>query len=822
MWNDLWFACRAFRRQPAITAVIVLTLALGIGANTALFSVVNAVLLRDLPYPDPGQLYMMWTVTADGLPTGQVTPREARPLYDRDDHPTVEATAIAWDQEAQIVGADGRAHLTTRYGVTDRFFEVFKPRMKLGRGFERGETPGVVVISYSTWRDLFGSDPNIIGRTVQLDPIPCRVVGVAPEGFEFPESAGYWYLMQLQTNFDAIRGYEAYLRLHPNRSREQLQADLDALSRDLGPDPATGRPVKLVAQPLLEHVVGDMGATVTILFAATSLLLLIACINVTNLLLARVTTRARELAVREAVGAGRWQIVRQMLTETLVLAAVGGVLGLGLAAAGIQLFPWLVPMDLPRIDTIALDRTVLLFTAASTMLVGLLAALAPVIRLARSDVRSLINESGRGVPTGGGRTRLFSALVVAEVALAVLLVIGGGLLVRSYANLTSTDPGFNPDRVLTFSMNVPGRLDFEVVDAGEGRPPVRRASYRPVANFFRELSERVKGLPGVEAVATTSSLPLKRIQYDASPAFHIVGSGALTPENALVAVSRSVSPEFFPAMQIRLLAGRNFERSDGRGAPGVAIVNEAFVRRFFPGQDPLGQRIRYSQGVASLNQLFERTAQEFEIVGVVDNVKYTSLAEPAPPSIYLSSEQWIYRRLTVVVRAALENPESLVPAIRREIESMDPMLTADFALYTPMVRASTARERLGMTLLVSFGIMSLALAAVGIYGLMSYSVAQRRGEIAVRSALGATAGQVLALVLKRGIALALAGIILGGVSAVALRRIVASQLYEVSPLDPAVFASTPLLLLAVAVLATLVPASRARRIDPADMLRIVE
>src|SRR5262245_33074813 len=214
MWNDLRFALRAFRRQPAISAVVVLTLALGIGANTALFSVVNAVLLRDLPYPDPGQLYMMWTVTADGLPTGQITPREARPLYDRNEHPTVEATAIAWDQEAQIVAADGRAHLTTRYGVTDRFFEVFKPRMTLGRAFERGEKPGVVVISHATWRDLFGSDPNIIGRTVQLDPIPCQVVGVAPEGFEFPESAGYWYLMQLGTGFDAIRGYEAYLRLH--------------------------------------------------------------------------------------------------------------------------------------------------------------------------------------------------------------------------------------------------------------------------------------------------------------------------------------------------------------------------------------------------------------------------------------------------------------------------------------------------------------------------------------------------------------------------------------------------------------------------------
>jgi len=821
MWNDLRYAFRAFRRQPAIAAVVVSTLALGIGANTALFSVVHAVLLRDLPYPDPGQLYMMWTVTADGSPTGQIKPREARPLYDRDVHPTVQATAIAWDQEAQIVGADGRAHLTTPYGVTDRFFDVLRPRMTLGRGFERGEKPGVVVISHATWHDLFGSDPNIIGRTVELDPVPCRVVGVAPEGFEFPGSAGYWYLMQLGTGFDAIRGYEAYLRLHPNRTREQLQADLDVLSRDLGPDPATGQPVKLVAQPLLEHVVGDLGATVKILFAATTLLLLIACINVTNLLLSRVTMRVRELALREAVGAGRWQIVRQILTETLVLASVGGMVGLALAWAGIRLFPWFVPLDLPRIDTVGLNRTVFLFTAATTALVGFLAALAPIWRLARSDIRSLVNESGRGVPLGGGRTRLFSALVVAEVSLAVLLVIGAGLLVRSYEKVTSTDPGFNSDRILTFSMNVPGRVELQTVEIGQGRPPVRMPSYRPVANFFRDLNQRVKGLPGVQSVATTSSLPLKRIQYDSSTPFHIVGSGPSTPENALVAVSRSVSPEFFPAMQIRLLAGRNFERSDGRGAPGVAIVNETFAHRFFAGKDPLRQRIRYGEGgLSTVNQLFERTAQEFEIIGVVGDVKYTSMTEPASPSIYLSSEQWIYRRLTVVVRTALENPESLVPAIRREIESIDPMLTADFSLYTPIVRTSTARQRLGMTLLVCFGMMSLLLAAVGIYGLMSYSVTQRRGEIAVRLALGASAGQVLSLILTRGVTLALAGIVLGGLSAVALRRTVASQLYEVSPLDPRVFVFVLVLLLSVAVLATLVPASRTRKIDPADMLRL--
>ena len=818
MWNDLRFAFRTFRRQPVFTAVVLFTLALGIGANTALFGVVNAVLLRDLPYQDAERLYLLRSVTSDGSPTGSVRPPEVRPLMENDNHPVVEVAALAWNQEAQIIGADGRGHLTIRYGVTDQFFDVFKPRMVVGRGFTKDQRPGAVVLAYSTWRDLFGSDPEVVGRTVRLDPGPSQVVGVAPEGFDFPGNAGYWYLMRLGPVFDRIRGYDAYLRIRAGRTPDQIQAYLARLPDEVGPDPATNQRVALVAQPLLEHVVGDLGPTITILFGATAVLLCIACINVANLLLARVTVRARELALREAVGARRWRLVRQLLVESSLLAAMGSVLGLALAAAGIRVLPRIVPEDLPRLDEVTLDAWVLLYTVGTAVLVGLLVGLAPVWRLARNPIRTLMNEAGHGGTSGGGRNRLFAGLVVAEVALSVVLVIGAGLLIRSYANLTATDPGFNPDRMLTFSMNVPGRTRLDMVNTASGKP-VPRVTYEPMANFWRELAERVRGLAGVESVATTTSLPLRKIQYDPSATFHFLDRGPLSAENSFTAVVRTVSPGFFQTMQVPIRSGRDFGPSDRRGAPGVAIVNETFARQFFPGENPLGRRIRLREGYTPTDQNFERMVDEMEIIGVVQDVKYTALAEPAAPSVYMSSEQWIFRRLSVTVKTAVEDPETLIPVVRRELETMDPTLAADFALYSPIVRASSARERLGMTLLVSFGIVALILAAVGIHGLLSYSVTQRTDEIAVRAAFGASDGQLVRLVLQRAVGLALAGVILGGIGAVMTRKIVETQLYGVSALDPLVFVAVPFLLLGVALVATWIPMNRIRKVDPGALLR---
>jgi putative ABC transport system permease protein len=419
---------------------------------------------------------------------------------------------------------------------------------------------------------------------------------------------------------------------------------------------------------------------------------------------------------------------------------------------------------------------------------------------------------------------VFSVLVVTEIALAVLLVIGAGLLVRSYVKLTNTNPGCNPEKVLTFFMNVPGRTEISFKQNPGSKPEII-GSYAPMANFFRELLERIKGLPGVKTVAATTNLPLAKYQYGVGQRFNLPDQpGANTGATAQSAATESVSPDFFRALEIRLLAGRALLPLDRPGSPGVAVVNQAFARRFLNGQNPLGQRIRFPENLFVVTevgfQLSHRTVDELEIVGVVEDVRYLKLADPPEPRIYLSNEQWIARRQTVVVRTTIENPESLVGPIRKEIASMDRLLNAEFVMFPEVVSASFAKERLATTLLVLFGLAALALAAVGIYGLMSYSVVQRTGEIAVRSAMGASACQILTLVMGWGIWLALGGTIIGIIGAVALRRIVASQLYDVAALDIRVFVLASMVLFGVAVLACFVPAQRATRIAPAELLRI--
>lgn len=831
VWADLRYSGRSLRRQPSFTAVVVLSLALGIGGSTAIFSVFNTVLLRDLPYPDPGQIYMMRTVAPDGTATGGITPPETRYFTDNPDDPVVQALAYGWSQETQIVGGDGVTYDTRRYGVTQQFFDVFGTRMELGQGFGDGaltptEVGGVmmiappIVISYQVWRDLFASDRDIIGKTIEVEGSPRQVVGVTLESFEFPENPGYWSMMSLGPGYDRTR-YRAYVRLRPGRTADQFQAELDRLPVELGPDPATGRPMTYVAQPFLEYVVGDLRATVTILLGATAILLLIACINVTNLMLSRATAHSREAALREALGAGRWRTLRRLTTESLVLAFAGGALGVMLGAFGVRLLLSAGP-TLPRLDAVPMDRTVLTFALGVTVVTGVLIGLAPAWRLARTELLGLLNESGHGSRAGLGPNRVFGPLVVVEVALAVILVIGAGLLVRTYSNLTTSELGFDPDRALTFFMNVPGRIsiDYDVTPGGD--VTYTGSLYQPVAQFYSELEERIEALPGVEAVTDAKSVPLAPVQYDRNQIINLPDQPGGT-EAIAEAITRAVGDDFFEVMGIRVVQGRGLEPTDREGTPGVALVNETFARRFFPGQNPLGQRIHYADNrFKPLNTGFQfghYTVDDVEVVGVVGDVKYTGLAEPIVPTVFISTEQWIDRRRHLVVRAATDDVGALVPAITREIEAMDPSLTARFELYSTIVRASTARERLGTTLLVVFGLVALALASVGIYGLMSYYVAQRRGEIAVRSAMGASAGSVMGLVMRRGVSYAVAGIVLGVAGAAALRRVLESQLFGISALDVPVFVLVPLILLGVATLACFLPSRRATKIHPADLLR---
>ena len=436
--------------------------------------------------------------------------------------------------------------------------------MALGRGFQPGEQLGRIVISHQVWRDVFGSDADIIGKTVAAEGQNLQVVGVTPADFEFPQDPGFWYLMRLGAGFDKVRAYRGFMRLRPGRTQEQIDRDLRRLAADLGADPVTNQTPVLVAQPMLEYVVGDLKVTVLILFGATGILLLIACINVTNLLLSRTAARSREVALREAIGAGRWRIVYQLLAESVVLVTIGGALGLMVSAAGSRILLALAPEGLPRLDSLPMDSTVLLFAAGLTLATGVLVGLAPAWRLARNQLRSLMNEAGRGSSGGPASTRLFSALVVTEIALAVVLMIGAGLLIRSFVNLTTADPGFNPHGVLTFSMNVPGRVQMEVVQGAQGKPE-RRPTYAPMAAFFRDLEERIGTVSSVESLATTTSLPLVAGPGGIVVVFTLPGQSGTNGDAAWTTTIQAVSPEFFQTMKMHLVSGRDLSRI---GPPG--------------------------------------------------------------------------------------------------------------------------------------------------------------------------------------------------------------------------------------------------------------
>lgn len=815
---------RALVKRPGFAAVVVATLALGLGATIGIFSVANAVLLRSLPYPNADRIVVLSTIAEDGSPSGRIAPRDMPTLYA--DHPSIAAAALAFYSEGRIKGNDDVDYNMGRYGVTDQFFEVFNVPMQLGRGFTRGEPQGPVVISYATWRDVFASDPDILGKSIRVENGVRPVVGVTPEGFDFPGDAAYWTLMQLGPGYANLRGYLSYLRLKPETTPVQLEQQLAVLGNELGPDAATGRAVRFATQPLLDNVVGNLGSTVLLLFGATAVLLVIACINVANLLLARGASRTRELAVRTALGAPRMRIFARLLGESLVLSALGGIAGLVLGIVGIRLLLRLGPADLPRLDTVPIDGTVLGFALVATLVTGLLFGLAPAWRLARVDLRALVNDGGRGHATGRAQQRMFSGLVVAEIALAVVLVIGAGLLVRSYQNLVTTDPGFRTDRTLSVFINVPGdaiQTFFPQPPAAEGGPPRFDASYRLIGDFFRELEGRVRGLDGVESVSVSSSVPLSSRQWDPAVAFRIEGDAS--PDVAvsqMQATQRGVSPSFFSSMGIPIREGRAFDINDRRDSPGVAVVNETFARRYFADGRAVGRSLTLPANIYRSNavgfQYGELVPDRFEIVGVAADAKYAALGEAPVPSIYFSSEQFMLRRTNLIVRSESDDPGALVTAIRAEIAALRPM-PAEFELYSQVLRVSLARERLGMSLFAVFGAVALALAAVGVYGLMSYSVAQRTGEIAVRAALGASQRQIIGGVVARGAWLGLAGIAIGVAVAAATGRVLSSELYGVNALDWRVFVAVPLTLLAVALAAAYVPARRAARVDPAGVLQ---
>jgi putative ABC transport system permease protein len=798
--RDLRFGARMLRKRPGFTAATLAVLALGVGANTAIFSVVNAVLLRPLPYPGAERVVAFdATNPSKGIRESNMSAPDFADW--REQTRSFEALAMYAAGNVNLTGGDEPERVSAAV-VSPDFFRVLgvgaaRGRALLAEDGDAGREP-VAVLSHGFWVRRFGADPAAVERVVEVNGRKLQVVGVMPAGFSFPERTEVWSALRLDVSKEPRdnRSYSVVGRLREGVALEAAQAELDAVSARLAAAYAVTNAGWGVSLELLkEELVGGMKATLYTLLAGVGLLLLIACANVASLLLARASGRRREVALRLALGAGRWRVARQMLTESVLLGVAGGALGAALSVWLTDMLVALAPADTPRLSEVSADWRVLLFAAGAGVLTGVAFGLAPALQASRYDLNESLREGGRGV--AGGRSRARSALVVGEVALSLLLLAGAGLLVKSFARLRAVDPGFDPEGVMTMRVTLPGARYKE---------PAQRAE------FYAALMERLRALPGVESAGATISLPLGGSNLSVGRSFIREGRPA-TPEEATNAAYAPVTPDYFRAMRIPLRAGRVFDERDNAESAQVVVINEAFARKAFAGQDPLGRRIHIWR-----DEKFQR-----EIVGVVGDTKPQSLDAPDPAlQMYVPHRQDAgWGGLSLVVRAGGgAPPESLVGGVREEVRALDRELPVyDVKTLGQVVADSTAYRRVTMFLMAGFAAAALLLAGVGLYGVVSYAVAQRTHEIGVRVALGAQARDILRLVARQGMRLTLAGLALGLACALALTRLISGLLFGVSAADPAVYALVSLLLAVVALLACLVPARRATKVDPMVALR---
>ena len=799
LWQDLRYGARMFLKQPGFTLIAVLTLALGIGANTAIFSVVNAVLLRPLPYAEPERLVWLW----DTLPQLPTAPTSLPEFLDwKGQNQSFEHLAAFQSGNMFIDAGDGTRDTPVGI-VTPETFALFRVSPILGRTFTDEETlPGrfrVAVLGHAMWQSRFGSDPNVLGRTIDLNGAPYTIIGVMPEGFSFPDQAELWRPLPINPN-NLDRGPH-YLRivgrLKPDVTLEQAQAEMSALAARLSaqhPEKNAGHGVKI--ELLRDVVVGDIGPALFILLGAVGFVLLIACANVANLLLARVGARQKEIAVRTALGASRLRIVRQLFTESMMLSVGGGAAGLLIAVWGVNWLVSLGPDIIPRVHEITVDPRVVGFTFLISAATSLLFGLAPALQASRPDLTDALKEGGRS-SAGPARNRLRSVLVISEVALSLVLLIGAGLMIRSFAKLSQVDPGFNPDEVLTIGVSL----------LRNKYPEEER-----VASFYSQLLERAAATPGVVSAGAISELPLSG--SNTSDSFTIEGRPPVAKQEEPSTEYRVVTPRYFESMGIPLLAGRDFAETDTKQAPNVVVINEAFANRHFAGESPLGHRIRL-QG---------QERDPLLIVGVVGDVRQLGLDQQPIPEAYVPFLQdplskTYHRSMTIVARTK-SDPGSVAGSLRAELTALDKSLPV-FALkpMTEYLRDSLARRRFNLILLTAFGGVALVLAAIGIYGVISYGVTQRTHEIGIRMALGAEKGDVLRLVVRQGMIMTLGGVAIGLLASLALTRLMETLLFGVSVTDPLTFTAIALLLTCVALLACFVPARRATKVDPLVALR---
>ncbi len=802
--QDLRYALRLCARTPAFTTVAVLALAIGIGANTAIFTLVHAALIEPLPFKDPGRIVTVWEQSAR-RPTQMNVVAPANYFRWRERASTFDAVAAFADTRANLTGAGDPEELVVQ-NVTGDFFPILGVAPLVGRTFTASENADpdatAAILAYGLWQRRFGGDPTIVGRTIRLNGTPITVVGVMPADVALTlknslagRPADLWRPWVLPASWREPRGrfLSVIARIKPDATVSAAQAEMSAIAAALGtelPEFDTGWSVKVV--PLRDELAGDIRPALLLLSGAVAFVLLIACANVANLLLSRAATRQREIAVRSALGALRGRVVRQLLTESLVLALLGGALGLLLAQWGVDALVALSPVDLARLGHIGISYPVLGFTALVSCLTAIVAGVAPAFEGTRSDVQDALKDGARQV--GGSRSaRIRQSLVVAEIALAAALLVGAGLMMRSFAALQAVAPGFDAHNVFTARASLPSRAYDDA----------------KAMRFFAATTERIRAIPGVQAAGVISYLPFAGL--GAGTKFSIVGQPPPPPGAQGYVVDVSVCDNgYFQAMRIPLKRGRWFTDREQRERSNVVVVNEELVRRFFPNTDPIGQQL-----VISMTDPNVPTT----IVGVVADAKFSSLRAETRPQSYWPPPQLPYSAMTYVARTT-GDPLTFAPAIEREVHALDKeQPLSEVRSMDQWIARSLGQDRFGSFLIAIFAGVALLLASLGIYGVMSYAVGQRTPEIGVRLALGADATDIVRMVLGNAARLTAAGIVAGLALAVALHRTIAGLLYDVEPMDAATFAAVAILLAAVALAATYVPARRAARIAPTDALR---
>ncbi|MDT4897638.1 MAG: hypothetical protein QOH25_2715 [Acidobacteriota bacterium] len=808
VWQDIRYGVRMLLKNPAFTFIAVLALALGIGANTAIFSVVNAVLLKPLPYKNPERLVMLWEQHSQG---GRMSVAGLNFLEWRKESRLLEDITVFSNISFDLTGPDGAERIEgTRASAS--YFDVLGGQAMLGRTFQAGDDAAsaqrVVVVNYGFWQSRLGGDPAVIGREIRLNDEPRTIIGVMPSDFGDRIETWVWTPMVVDPEQMSVggRSLSAIARLKPGVTLGQAQSEMSGIAARLSearPQFNRGWGVSLV--PLHEQVTGNIRLILLVLSGAVGLVLLIACANVANLLLASAARREHEMAIRTALGASRARLSRQLLTESVLLALVGGALGLLLALWGIDLLLGLAPGGgIPRAREIGINSQVLAFTLLVSLLTGVVFGLAPAWQSLRGDLSAALKGAGKSSSVSFGRSRLRGALVVVEVALAVVLLVGAGLLMRSFVRLTEVDPGFSAGNVLLLEV------------------PLSATRYNEdhqVLRFYDEMFRRVRSLPGVEAAGTTHSLPLGG--SDSTRPFIIADTPPPDPGTEPGADYSVISPDYFRALGIPVVRGREFNETDNAGAPGVVLINQSLARRYWKNEDPVGKRLR--QGAVSGESPW------LTIIGIVGDVRHGGLDREPKPEMYFSYAQAAMqgsssivgnrRRITLAVRVD-GNPAGYADAVRREISGIDKnQPVTGVRTLTDTVARSVMPQRFNALLLGIFAVLAVLLAMIGVYGVMSFAVTGRTREIGIRMALGARGADVVRMIVGQGMLLVVIGVVIGLASSFVLSRLIATLLYDTSATDPVVFAIIPTLLGVVALVACYIPARRATKIDPMIALR---